>query len=371
MDHVDCIVVGAGVVGLAVARELALSGRDVLVIEATRHFGSQTSSRNSEVVHAGIYYAAGSLKARHCVEGRQRLYHFARSRSIPHRICGKLIVAADAGQTAKLEGIEGHGRACGVGDLRIIDGRDARRLEPALLAEAALQSPSTGIIDSHAFMTALAGDIENAGSGLAFDTSVERIRTSGQTVFVTTRQTGGADGFELSTSLLVNAAGLSAQSVAARIDAFPEKSIPRLHLAKGNYFSASGRTPFSRLIYPVPVDGGLGVHLTFDLGGQMRFGPDVEWIESEDYAVDPTRSASFYDEIRRYWPALPDGGLQPAYCGVRPKLSGPGSAAADFVIDGPEQHGVPGIVNLFGIESPGLTASLSIAAAVAALAGRR
>lgn len=361
MDHIDCIVAGAGVVGLAIARSLALAGREVLVVEAENAIGTQTSSRNSEVIHAGIYYPPGSVRARHCVSGRDRLYRYAEERGIAHRRCGKLIVAANAAQETKLLAIRESAARCGVDDLVCLDAAETRVLEPAVQATAALLSPSTGIIDSHAYMLALQGDAEAAGAAIAFETEILGGRVNGETVELHTRHRPSGDRFDLSAALFVNAAGLSAQRIASAIDGFPAMQIPKLTLAKGNYFSAPGRSPFAHLIYPVPVEGGLGVHLTFDLAGQMRFGPDVEWIDSIDYAVDPARGDGFYEAIRRYWPALPDGGLVPAYSGIRPKLSGPGEAAADFAIEGPETHGIPGIVNLFGIESPGLTSSLSIA----------
>lgn len=361
MDHVDCIVAGAGVIGLAVARALALAGREVVVIEAETAIGTQTSSRNSEVIHAGIYYPPGSARARHCVEGRDRLYRYAEARGIAHRRCGKLIVATDAAQDAKLVAIREAARACGVDDLRLLGAAETRTLEPAVRATAALLSPSTGIIDSHGYMLALQGDAEDAGATIAFATEILGGRIEAGSIVLSTRNGPGAEAFELSTALFVNAAGLSAQRIAGAIEGFPKAHVPRQTLAKGSYFSAPGSSPFSHLIYPVPVEGGLGVHLTFDLAGQMRFGPDVEWIDRIDYAVDAARADGFYEAIRRYWPGLPDGGLAPAYSGIRPKLSGPGEPAADFAIEGPETHGIAGIVNLFGIESPGLTASLSIA----------
>lgn len=369
MDHVDCVVAGAGVVGLTAARALALSGRDVLVLEATRHFGSETSSRNSEVIHAGLYYEPGSSKALHCLEGKRRLYRYVTERNIPHRCCGKLIVATQPSQLAKLEAIEARAKACGVNDLELIDGAAARRHEPALTAKVALLSPSTGIIDSHAFMASLLADIENAGSSVVFGTRVEGGRRTVGGLALSIHSDGEQEPFELSTSLLVNACGLQAQRLAAAIEGFPSEHVPPLHLAKGNYFSISGRSPFARLIYPVPVEGGLGVHLTFDLSGQMRFGPDVEWVDRIEYSVDATRSASFSAEIRRFWPGLPDDALVPAYSGIRPKLAGPGQASSDFAIEGSGTHGFPSIVNLFGIESPGLTASLALAEAVVHAAG--
>ncbi|MCU0939161.1 MAG: NAD(P)/FAD-dependent oxidoreductase [Burkholderiaceae bacterium] len=367
MDRVDCVVVGAGVVGLAIGRALTLAGRDVLVVEAARSIGTGTSSRNSEVVHAGIYYTPGSLKARLCVDGRRQLYAYCAERGVAHRKLGKFIVGTQPAHEAKLAGILAHARGNGVENIDWIEPKQALAAEPALRCLAALHSRETGIVDSHGLMLALQGDIENAGGLIAFDAPLERATrdASGWTI-----ATGGTEPFTLGCDWLVNAAGLQAQQVAAAIEPLPVQHVPRRVLARGCYFSLPGRAPFSRLIYPVPVDGGLGVHLTLDLGGQAKFGPDVEWIDSIDYTVDPQRADLFYAEIREYWPALPDGALQPAYAGIRPKLSGPGEPARDFVIDGPAEHGVDGLVNLFGIESPGLTASLAIGAAVATMVTR-
>ena len=360
MEQVDTIVIGGGVIGLAVARALALAGREVIVIEAAGSIGSETSSRNSEVVHAGIYYPRGSLKARLCVEGRGKLYQFCEIHNVPHKKLGKLIVATEAGQEAKLAAIASGARACGVEDLRRLTGEEARRLEPELSAVAALLSPSTGIVDSHAYLLALQGEAEESGAQVAFRTRAVggMVREDGVCV-----ETRGEDGsrLDLFARLVVNAAGHGAQDFARALSGFPKDRVPPQFFARGCYFSLAARSPFERLIYPVPVDGGLGVHLTLDMGGGARFGPDVEWIERVDYSVDPQRAQSFYGEIRRYWPNLVDGALLPSYAGVRPKLSGPGEPAADFRIDGPAAHGVPGLVNLFGVESPGLTASLAIA----------
>ncbi len=362
MDAVETIVVGAGVVGLAIASELARSGREVIVLEKEKAFGTETSARNSEVVHGGIYYTPGSLKALLCVEGRHRLVEYCAERGVPLRRCGKLIVAADDSQIVGLQKIEARATASGVDDLRWLEGAEARALEPALRCTRALLSPSTGIIDSHALMLSLLGDAQDHGAVLACASVVERAGKVG-------------DGFELAVNVdgetvqigcreLVNAAGLGAWGVAAGIDALPPTAIPPRHLAKGNYFSLQGRAPFTRLIYPIPDEAGLGVHLTLDLGGQARFGPDVEWVSAIDYRVDPKRCDGFYAKIREYWPELRDGSLIPAYSGIRPKIVGPEAAAADFRIDGPEAHGLPGLVNLFGIESPGLTSSLAIAVRV-------
>jgi L-2-hydroxyglutarate oxidase LhgO len=362
-DSIDCVVIGAGVVGLAVARALALEGRDVVVLEAADAIGTETSSRNSEVIHAGIYYPAGSLKARFCVEGKHFLYAYCAERGIPHRRCGKMIVATRPGQDAYLDKLRAQALANGVDDLRLVDGAAARAIEPELACDAALLSPSTGIIDSHSLMLAYQGDAEAHGAMVAFLSPVlgGDVRNDGIDLRV-----GGAEPTTLRARLVVNAAGLGAQAVAGSIAGIPAARVPPLHYAKGNYFSLAGRSPFSRLVYPVPEPGGLGVHISIDLAGQARFGPDVEWIEDIAYDVDPRRADGFYAEVRRYWPGLRDGALQPAYAGIRPKLGPAGTPAADFVVEGPEDHGVPGLVNLFGIESPGLTASPAIAACVVA-----
>jgi L-2-hydroxyglutarate oxidase LhgO len=358
MDEIDSVVIGAGVVGLAVARALALAGREVLILEQATTIGTGISSRNSEVIHAGIHYPEGSLKARLCVEGKARLYEYCASRNIPHRRCGKLIVATAPAQIIKLEAIERHARANGVNDLEWLDAAEARRLEPYLSCERALLSPSTGIIDSHGFMLSLLGEAEAAGAMIAYGTPVARMALDHHGTAI---WTGNDAEPSLRARLVVNAAGLGALDLARRIAGFPAAQIPQGWFAKGSYFALSGRSPFSRLIYPVPEPGGLGIHLTLDLGGQARFGPDVEWVDGLDFNVDPLRGARFYDAIRAYWPGLPDGALIPAYSGIRPKLSGPGDPAADFHIGTPPVHSVPGIVNLLGIESPGLTASLAIA----------
>jgi L-2-hydroxyglutarate oxidase LhgO len=358
MDGVDCIVIGAGVVGLAVARRLALAGREVVVLEAAETIGTVTSSRNSEVIHAGIYYPADSLMARMCVGGRRQLYDYCRDHGVPHRRTGKLIVATSPSEAAKLQAIRAHAEANGVSDLQNLSGDSARALEPALHAVAALLSPSTGIIDSHALMLALRGDAEEHGAAFAFHAPFERARAVDDGLEV---DVGGAAPMTLRCRLLINAAGLSAPAVARQIAAMPADKIPTAYYAKGNYFSCSVRAPFSRLIYPVPEPGGLGVHLTLDLAGQARFGPDVEWIDGIDYHVDPARSERFYPAIRRYWPDLPDGALMPAYSGIRPKIVPKTVAVQDFSIQGRAAHGVGGLINLFGIESPGLTSCLAIA----------
>jgi len=358
MESVDTVVIGAGAVGLAVARAFAIAGREVIVLEAESAIGTGTSSRNSEVIHAGIYYPPGSLKAKLCVAGRLALYPFLAARGIAHRRCGKLIVATDAAQVAGLEKLRAQAAASGVADLRMLSGAEARALEPQLSCVAALESPSTGIIDSHAFMLGLRGEAEDRGAAIAFRSPLVagRLRRGGIELDV-----GGAEPTRLLARAVVNSAGLYAQDVAHGIEGFPAERIPPAYYCKGNYFSLSGRSPFARLVYPAPESAGLGVHLTLDMAGQARFGPDVEWIDRIDYDVDPGRSRVFYDAIRRYWPSLKDGRLQPAYCGIRPKMQPRGEPARDFLIQGPQDHGVEGLVNLFGIESPGLTASLAIA----------
>ncbi|MBP2294328.1 NAD(P)/FAD-dependent oxidoreductase [Azospirillum rugosum] len=373
MERVDCVVVGAGVVGLAIARRLARAGREVVILEAADAIGTGTSSRNSEVIHAGIYYPTGSLRARLCVAGRDALYAYCREHGVAHSRIGKLIVATEEAQLPRLDAIRAQAAANGVDDLRAIPAAEAMAMEPALRCVGALLSPSTGIIDSHGLMLALQGDAEEAGAMLALLSPLERTRrTSNSSMGGFELEVGGAEPMRIACATLVNAAGLGAWAVARGLEGFPADLIPPRVLAKGNYYAlGQGRSPFSRLVYPVPVEGGLGVHLTLDLAGQARFGPDVEWLAPEsydriDYAVDPRRADAFYGEVRRYWPALPDGALVPAYAGVRPKLSGPGQPQADFLIQGPEAHGLPGLVNLFGMESPGLTSCLAIADAVAA-----
>jgi L-2-hydroxyglutarate oxidase LhgO len=319
MDSVDCIVVGAGVAGLAVARALALAGLEVVVVEKEDRIGSGISARNSEVIHAGLYYPPGSLKARLCVEGKERLYAYCAERGVNHRRLGKLVVAVEPSQAERLEAIRDNAQRNGVTDLRMLSRAQTLALEPELEAASALLSPSTGIIDAPGYMLALQGDAEAAGAAFVFRTTVAAAAVEADRVTAVTRDAEGGT-FELSARLLVNAAGLDAPSLAARIDGFPPDSVPRQWLARGCYFTLSGRSPFSHLIYPVPVEGGLGIHLTLDLGGQARFGPDVEWVDTVDFTVNPGREASFRDEIRRYWPTLPAGTLQPAYSGIRPKL---------------------------------------------------
>jgi L-2-hydroxyglutarate oxidase LhgO len=366
MDKVDCVVVGAGVIGLAVARRLALAGREVIVLEEAEGIGTVTSSRNSEVIHAGIYYPAGSWMARMCVGGKVALYRYCDEHGVPYRNCGKLIVATTPKEAENLQSIRAHAEANGVGDMQTLSGDAARALEPALNCDAALLSPSTGIIDSHAYMLALRGDAEAAGAAFAFHTPLQRARAVAGPVEL---EAGGEAPMTLACDLLVNAAGLGAPAVARSIEGMPIEMIPVPYLAKGNYFSCSARAPFSRLIYPVPEPGGLGVHLTLDMAGQARFGPDVEWVDAIDYAVDPARADRFYPAIRKYWPTLPDGALMPSYSGMRPKIVPPAVARQDFLMQGPRHHGVAGLINLFGIESPGLTSSLAIADHVADMAG--
>ena len=358
MDEVERVVVGAWVIGLAAARALALAGREVVVLERAWTIGFETSSRNSEVIHGGLYYPAGSLKALTCVEGRRRLYAYCDAHGVPYARLGKLIVAATEAEIAGLERIAAAARANGVDDLEWLSRAQARRLEPALDCVAALLSPSTGIIDSHALMLAFQGEAEAAGAIVVLRTPVlsGRIERDGFALEI-----GGAEPTRLRCRLLVNAAGLSAPELAHAIEGIPPDTIPSAYFCRGVYFTLAGRAPFRRLVYPTPPPGGLGVHLTLDLAGQARFGPDVEWIDAVDYTVDPARGDLFYAAIRNYWPGLPDGALQPGYAGIRPKISGPGEPAADFVVQGPDAHGIAGLVNLYGIESPGLTSSLPLA----------
>jgi L-2-hydroxyglutarate oxidase LhgO len=364
MEKIDCAVIGAGVIGLAVARRLAAQGREVLLLEAESAFGTGISARNSEVIHAGIYYPAGSLKARLCVAGRRLLYAYCAERGIAHRRCGKLIVAAGDAQRGQLGRIAAGAAANGVDDLQALSRDEARALEPALECAAALLSPSTGIVDSHALMLSLLGDAERDGAVLAVNSPVQGGEIVVDGVVLDVGAAGG-DTMRLHAGTVVNCAGLGAQGVARRLRGLAPDSVPPLHYAKGNYFALTGRAPFSRLIYPVPEAAGLGVHLTLDLGGQARFGPDVEWIDRIDYAVAPERGDAFYAEVRRYWPQLPDGALLPAYAGIRPKPHAPAAPACDFLVSGPAEHGSRGLVCLYGIESPGLTACLALADHVA------
>lgn len=368
MDQIQTVVLGAGVVGLAVARELAIQGQEVIVLESADAFGTGTSSRNSEVIHAGIYYPAGSLKAKLCVQGRHMLYAYCQERQIPHKACGKLIVATSEAQVAQLAAIQVKAAFNGVlGDdqLRLLSAAQAQAMEPDLKCEAALWSPSTGIVDSHALMLSFLGDFENASGILALNSefaSAQIVRDSGKSRFIIRTQ----DGTEIWAENVINSTGLVAPIVARQFAGMALAHLPRAYYAKGNYFSLSGRSPFSRLIYPVPEAAGLGVHLTLDMAGQAKFGPDVEWVDSPDKLhVDPGRGDAFYAEVRKYWPGLKDGALIPSYAGIRPKINSPQETAADFCIMGPAEHGVDGLVHLFGIESPGLTSSLAISQAVA------
>jgi L-2-hydroxyglutarate oxidase LhgO len=355
-DFVECIVIGAGVVGLSVARALALSGREVMVLEAATTIGSGTSSRNSEVIHAGIYYPPGSLKARLCVLGKRMLYDYCAERGIGHKRCGKLLVATDLMQLAQLQGVIEKGRKNGVDDLVMLSREEAISMEPALFCEGAVFSPSTGIVDSHALMLALQGDLENAGGMVVLNSPFKEANCSQDAIHLITQ-----DGTRLHADMVVNAAGLQAPALARRFKGLDTGFVAQAYFAKGNYFTLSGQAPFTHLIYPLPQAAGLGVHLTLDLGGQAKFGPDVQWVVSDDdLAVDPTRSESFYAEVRKYWPALEEGALIPGYAGIRPKIHAPHEPARDFLIQGPNEHGVPGLVNLFGIESPGLTSALAI-----------
>jgi L-2-hydroxyglutarate oxidase LhgO len=383
MDEIECVVIGGGVVGLAIARELALAGREVVLLEAGPTVGCGISSRNSEVIHAGLYYPTGSLKAILCVRGRALLYAYCEQHGVAYRRCGKLLVATAAEQLPRLEALYAGAQANGVHDLRRLSAAEARQLEPALRCVAALHSPSTGIVDSHQLMLALQGDAQAAGAVCALRAPLEDIelgadgrfrltvgegRDAGDDVGVHEAQAGApraGSTYQLSAACLVNCAGLQANALARAMRGAAAQGmarrVPPLYLARGNYFSLSGRSSFRHLIYPMPDQAGLGVHLTLDLGGQAKFGPDVEWVDKLDYDVDPRRADSFYASIRAYWPALPDGVLQPAYSGIRPKLAGAGQAAADFMVQGEREHGVPGLLNLFGIESPGLTAALALA----------
>ncbi len=361
MRDFDCLVVGAGVVGLAVARELALGGQQVLVIEAHPGVGWETSSRNSEVIHAGIYYPENSLKARCCVAGKLWLYEYCAERGVPVRQTGKLIVAGDEGEIPALEGIMEKAARNGVRDLDLLSAEAARAMEPALACVAAVWSPSTGIIDSHTLMVSYQGDAEACGAAFAFHTRVERLSPLPGGGFAVRARDAQGESVELEVGAVVNAAGLGAQQVGGAIEGLAPEHVPTRYLSRGCYFSMTGRAPFSRLIYPAPRPESLGIHLTIDLSGRCKFGPDHEWIDDVAYAVDPARGDVFYAAIRRYYPDLPDGALQPDYSGIRPKIQAPGEPAADFRIDGPDVHGLPGLINMFGIESPGLTASPALA----------
>jgi L-2-hydroxyglutarate oxidase LhgO len=365
VNEADCIVIGAGVIGLAVARALARGGREVIIVECERQFGMHLSSRNSEVIHAGIHYPPDSLKARLCVPGKELLYRYCAERGIEHRRCGKFTVAVAAEQIQALETIERNARASGVMDLEWLDDSQARRAEPQLRCCAALYSPSTGIIDSHALMQSLLADAQGAGADLVFGTEVTALRATTRGIDISI---GHESAPVLRAHAVVNSAGLNAHRVARSIEGFPARHIPDIQYAKGSYFALAGASPFSHLIYPAPPSGGhLGIHMTLDLSGAARFGPDMEWVEKIDYQVDPRRAADFAEAIKAYWPQLDEARLSPAYAGIRPKLSRPGEAARDFEMSGPSDHGFAGIVNLFGMESPGLTACLAIGDTVAGM----
>ena len=366
MAEIEAVVVGAGVIGLAIARELALTGREVAILEAGPAIGLETSSRNSEVIHGGLYYPTGSLKHRLCVAGKQALYRFCAERGVPHQQIGKLVVATHEGQLPALAALAERARANGV-PVQPVDAAEVKRLEPAIRGLAGLLSPTTGIIDSQGLMLALLGEAEAHGAVLALHTPVLGGAVTAEGFRLSL---GGAEPGSITARLLVNAAGHGAEALSRALAGLPPASVPKIHLARGVYFTLSGATPFRRLVYPMPDAASLGVHVTLDLAGRARFGPDVEWVEGVDYTVDPARAALFYPAIRSYWPDLPDGALQPAYAGVRPKLQAPGAPPADFAIQGPQDHGVPGLVALYGMESPGLTSSLAIAELAASLLAR-
>lgn len=368
----DAVVIGAGVVGLAIAAALARAGREVIILEAADAIGTMTSARNSEVVHAGIYYPQGSLKARLCVSGRQALYDWCASHGVTAKKVGKLIVACDDAEATRLETLRATAAANGVA-LEVLDAAQARALEPNVACVGALLSPETGIVDSHGLMLSYLGEAEDRGAMLALNTPVLGGEARPDGILL---RCGGAEPMDLLCRTVVNAAGLGAQAVGRSIDGIRDGSVPPLYLAKGSYFSLTGKAPFQRLVYPMPGSAGLGVHYTVDLGGQGRFGPDVEWLEGNDldtidYTVDAQRGEVFFEAIRRYWPALADGALQPAYSGVRPKVQAPGDPAVDFIIQTPDENGVDGLFTLYGIESPGLTSSWALAEHVAALIAER
>ena len=366
MEQVDCVVIGAGVVGLAVAREMALQGRETILLEREGSFGTISSARNSEVIHAGIYYPKDSLKAKLCVEGNRLLYEYCRTHQVGTQPYGKLIVA-DETQINDLQAILYKAQNNGVPEIKMISGEEAKQLEPKLKCSAAILSASTGIVDSHAYMLSLLGGFEDAGGMIAYHSplmSAKPIGHSAEGGFELS--IGGPDGMKLQTKLLINCAGMSAPAIAQKIEGLTKDQIPQAYFAKGNYFSLSGKSPFTHLIYPIPEPGGLGVHLTLDMGGQAKFGPDVEWLDIQneghvDYTVDPKRGESFYEAVRRYWPELKDNSLQPDYSGVRAKIVPPNSPAGDFCFNAPQDHGLQGLYNLYGFESPGLTSSIAIA----------
>jgi len=363
-EQVDCAVIGAGVVGLAIARELAMAGREVVVLEAAEAIGTHTSSRNSEVIHAGLYYPPGSLKARLCVSGKHLLYDYCAGHGVGHSKLGKIVVAVTPDEIATLKSYVQKAQANGVTDLRWLTRAELREMEPAVECVAGFLSPSTGIVDSHALMLAYQGDAENHGAAIAFRSPLESGKSGAGGMVL---RVGGKESMTLSCRAVVNSAGLFAQDVARSIEGMPASSIPPQYFAKAHYFTLSGKPPFKHLVYPVASNAHLGVHVTVDLAGQIRFGPDVSWVEGVNYDFDASREPLFYEAIRKYYPGLRDGQLQPGYTGIRPKVSGPREPPADFIIQGPQHHGVAGLVNLYGIESPGLTASLAIAARVKTL----
>ncbi|MEQ8374234.1 MAG: NAD(P)/FAD-dependent oxidoreductase [Roseibium aggregatum] len=364
MHDIETLVIGAGAVGLAIARELALTGREVMVLEQHGLIGSETSARNSEVIHAGIYYPTGSLKARFCVEGKERLYRFCAENGVGFEQIGKLIVASNNDQLEQLQSIRRKAAENGVTDLVFLDQDSLNEAEPELACTGALHSPSTGIVDSHGFMLALQGELEANGGQVVLNTRVARLERLADGGYRVHAETEGTETYALTCKELILSAGHGAPALAAGLEG---ANPPAAYLAKGSYFKLQGKAPFSKLIYPVPEPGGLGVHLTLDLQHQARFGPDVEWVEVADYRVDPARGDRFYAAIRNYWPGLPDDALLPDYSGIRPKIAGPGEPAADFRIDGPSDHGLAGLVTLYGIESPGLTSAMAIGSYVAQL----
>lgn len=364
-ENIDCAVIGAGVVGLAIARKLAMSGREVVILEAEEAFGTHTSSRNSEVIHAGIYYATGTLKAKLCVEGRHALYRYCEEHQITHKRIGKVVVACDESEVDGLMKYKKQAEINGVDNLRLLDRRELEELEPEVRCVAGFLSPSTGIVDSHGLMLSYLGDAEAHGASLALSSPVVGGRVSGDGIEL---EIGGSAGMSLMCNTVVNAAGLRAQEIARAVDGIPAASIPPTYYAIGHYYSLTGKAPFSRHVYPVARQDWLGVHVTVDLGGRVKFGPDFQWCDGIDYQFDESREQAFYTAIRRYYPGLKDGALVPGYTGIRPRITGPGEPAQDFVIQGTETHGVRGLVNLYGIESPGLTSSLAIADHVARLA---
>ncbi len=363
-EKTDCVVVGAGVIGLAVGRAMALKGLEVIVLEATNRIGSETSSRNSEVIHAGIYYTQDSFKARFCVEGKHKLYSYLEERGIGHNRCGKILVATADDQIEKLHKLMASAAANGCDDLTYLDQQAVAVIEPEVRAIAGVFSPSTGVLDVHEYMLSLHGGLETHGGVIAFESPALEVTFTDNGIDVVV---GGKEPMTLKTNCLINSGGLHAIKLANNYRNFPQNLVPKQYYSKGNYFALSGKHPFKHLIYPIPEQAGLGVHLTLDLAGQARFGPDVEWIEEIDYSVDEKRSESFYPAIRQYWPGLPDGALLPSYSGIRSKVQSPEEGLRDFIIQGPNEHNIPGLVNLFGIESPGLTSSLALADHVATL----